>query len=60
MPTTPDLLNAREVAAIYGCSVATVHRLVERGKLMPAIQAPGKRGARLFRRSDVLAAARAA
>lgn len=56
----PDLLTAKEVAAIYGCSVATVHRLVARGTLAPAIQAPGKRGARLFRRTDVLAAARAA
>jgi hypothetical protein len=53
----PDLLAAKDVAAIYGCSIATVHRLVASGTLTPAIQAPGKRGARLFRRADVLAAA---
>lgn len=57
MPTTPDLIPTAEVARIYGCQVRTVHRLVERGILTPAIKAPGKRGALLFRREDVFAAA---
>ena len=57
MPQTPDLLPTAEVASIYGCDVRTVHRLVERGRLTPAIKAPGKRGALLFRRADVLALA---
>jgi hypothetical protein len=55
--TTPDLLPTAEVARIYGCDVRTVHRLVSRGRLTPAIKAPGKRGALMFRRSDVLALA---
>lgn len=57
MSQTPDLLPTAEVASIYGCDVRTVHRLVERGRLTPAIKAPGKRGALLFRRTDVLALA---
>lgn len=57
MPTTPDLIPTSEVARIYGCDVRTVHRLVQRGRLTPAIKAPGLRGALLFRRSDVLALA---
>lgn len=60
MTTTPDLIPTAEVARIYGCDVRTVHRMVARGVLTPAIKAPGKRGALLFRRSDVFAAARAA
>lgn len=57
MPTTPDLIPTAEVARIYGCDVRTVHRMVARGKLQPAIRFPGKRGALMFRRADVLAAA---
>lgn len=60
MTTHPDLIPAAEVARIYGCHVRTVHRMVADGRLVPAIKAPGVRGAYLFRRSDVLAAARAA
>lgn len=57
MPTTPDMIPTAEVARIYGCDVRTVHRLVKRGRLTPALKAPGLRGALLFRRSDVLALA---
>jgi excisionase family DNA binding protein len=62
MPQTPDLITTAEVARIYGCHVRTVHRLVERGQLEPAIKAPGLRGTLFFRRDDVLrlAAERAA
>lgn len=59
MTTHPDLIPAAEVARIYGCHVRTVHRMVTDGRLVPAIKAPGKRGAYLFRRADVLAAAQA-
>ncbi len=58
MPNTPDLIPASEVARIYGCHVRTVHRLVAKGDLTPAIKAPGAKGAYLFRRGDVLALAR--
>lgn len=57
MPNTPDLIPASEVARIYGCHVRTVHRLVAKGDLTPAIKAPGAKGAFLFRRVDVLALA---
>lgn len=57
--THPDLLPTAEVARIYGCDVRTVHRMVARGLLTPAVRAPGLRGALFFRRSDVLAAATA-
>jgi hypothetical protein len=57
MPNVPDLLPTKEVAAIYGCDVRTVHRMVARGDLTPAIKAPGPKGALLFRREDVFAAA---
>lgn len=57
MTTAPDLLTAAEVARIYGVHVRTVHRMVAKGDLSPAIKAPGIRGALFFRRSDVLAAA---
>ena len=51
------MIPTAEVARIYGCDVRTVHRLVARGRLTPAIKAPGLRGALLFRRADVLALA---
>ena len=56
--THPDLIPTVEVARIYGCDVRTVHRMVAAGRLVPAIKAPGLRGALMFRRGDVLAAAR--
>lgn len=57
MPTHPILLPTAEVARIYGKDVRTIHRMVDRGVLVPAIRAPGPRGAMLFRREDVFAAA---
>ena len=53
---TPDLVTTKEAAEILGVSVFQVARLVARGDLTAAVQAPGKRGARFFRRADVLAA----
>lgn len=57
MTTAPDLLTAAEVARIYGVHVRTVHRMVAKGDLAPAIKGPGIRGPLFFRRADVLAAA---
>ncbi len=57
MPTNPILIPTVEVARIYGRDVRTIHRMVARGILTPAIKAPGTRGAMLFRREDVFAAA---
>jgi hypothetical protein len=57
MPTHPDLIPTAEVAAIYGCDVRTVHRMVADGRLSPAIKFPGVRGALMFRRTDVLSLA---
>ena len=57
MTTHPDLIPTAQVAEIFGCDVRTVHRMVADGRLVPAIKAPGKRGAYLFRRADVFAAA---
>ena len=57
MTTAPDLLTAAEVARIYGCHVSTLHRMVAKGDLSPAIKGPGSRGPLFFRRGDVLAVA---
>ena len=57
-----DLLTTAQVAELTGLSVATVNRRADRGEIPVAAKAPGKRGARLFRREDVesLASERAA
>ena len=54
---TTDLISAAQAANLLGCSVATVHRRVADGDLVEAVKLEGLRGARLFRRSDVLALA---
>ncbi len=48
-----DLIRTKDVAGLAGKTVATVNRWVLEGKLTPAVEMPGKTGARLFRRSDV-------
>lgn len=48
-----DLVSTQEAADILGKSVATVNRLAANGSLVEAAKAPGLRGARLYRRSDV-------
>lgn len=48
-----DLIPAVEAAAILGRSVVTLHRWVKEGRIAEHVKAPGLRGARLFRRSDV-------
>ena len=55
MSTDPReaLIPTAEVARRLRCDVRTVHRLVARGILTPAVQAPGLRGALLFEPQDV-------
>lgn len=55
MPTTKQqLIGSAEAAKIRGCSQRTIHRLVQDGKLTPAMIAPGGfKGAYLFNREDV-------
>jgi excisionase family DNA binding protein len=42
------LLSTAEVADHLGVTARTVNRWVREGKLTPAAQAPGPKGARLF------------
>jgi len=51
MPT--ELLTSPQVAHRLGCSVRTVHRLVESDELIPAQKLPGPNGAFLFDAADV-------
>ena len=54
---TPDLVTTAEAADMLGRSVAYVTRLAtnpaDRPQLPTYAKAPGKRGARMFRRVDV-------
>lgn len=47
------LLSTAEVAELRGVSPRTVNRWVREGKLTPAAQAPGPKGARMFRAADL-------
>ena len=47
------VLTTAEVAEMTGKSVATINRWANAGTLPVAVQTPGLRGARLFRKSDV-------
>ena len=53
----PPLISTAEAAAILDCHVRTIHRLVEAGRLAPAAKVPGRTGAYLFNRADVVAIA---
>ena len=48
-----DLITTADVARMLDKTVSTVNRMVARGELVPAVKAPGKRGAHLFRRGDI-------
>ena len=48
-----ELLFTADVAARCGVTVRTVNRWVRDGKLTPVAQAPGPRGARMFRAADL-------
>lgn len=53
--TAPEYLPTAEVATRLAVDVRTVHRMVARGALTPALKAPGLRGAYLFSPADVSA-----
>lgn len=49
----PTLITTAEAAERLGVSVPTLNRWVRHGRVTPAIEAPGPRGARFFDPSDV-------
>lgn len=53
MSHNEQLLTSRDVAARKGVTVTTVNRWVNSGKLTPAVEVPGYRGARLFDEESV-------
>lgn len=48
-----ELVTTAQAAGILGCTVRTVHRMVQRGALHPVQQFPGYRGAYLFDKAAV-------
>jgi excisionase family DNA binding protein len=48
-----DLLRSLEAASLLGIDRATFNRWVAAGRIEPAVEFPGKTGARLFARADV-------
>ena len=46
-------LTTAEVANRLGVTVSTVNRMVTRGEIAPALQLPGRTGARLFTEDEV-------
>lgn len=52
---TDDLIPTKAVAEHLGTTVATVNRWAAEGRITPAVEMPGKTGARLFRLEDVKA-----
>lgn len=54
-----DLIGTVEAAEVLGVERSVLTRWVQTGRLPEAIKLPGATGARLFRRSDVEALAKA-
>ena len=52
-----QLLTADQASALVGVTRRTISRWAESDRLATALRLPGDKGARLFRRDDVLAAA---
>lgn len=50
-----DLIPTKAVAEHLGTTVATVNRWAAEGRITPALEMPGKTGARLFRLDEVKA-----
>lgn len=48
-----ELLPTKAVAELFSTTVATINRWAQEGKLVPAVEMPGRTGARLYRRSDI-------
>lgn len=58
-PTRPDLVGSAEAEAILGgIDRSTLMRWVTAGRLSPAYRAPGRNGAVIFFRDDVVALAK--
>lgn len=54
MQPTLDLIPTVEVAGILGRDVRTISRWTKSGRLTPATKLPGKRGAYLFDRHEII------
>lgn len=54
MGQEPNYLTTEQVARRLGKSVSTINRWAASGKLSPAVDMPGRTGARLYRAGDVL------
>ncbi len=48
-----NVIGVSDSAEIIGCSVSTVKRYVDSGRLAPVHQLPGRTGAYLFAREDI-------
>ena len=59
MPAPDDLIGTAEAAELLGKPITTINRMALNGRLPVAVQMPGRTGARLYRRADVLALIRA-
>lgn len=59
MHNTADLIGSKEATRLFTPAVdrATFNRWAAAGEIEPALTLPGKTGARLFRRADVIALA---
>jgi excisionase family DNA binding protein len=55
--TETDMITSAQAAVILGCRPRTVARMVEDGRLEPALKFPGWRGGYLFTRAEVERAA---
>ena len=55
MPAPDDLIGTAEAADLLGKPITTINRMALDGRLPVAVQMPGRTGARLYRRADVLA-----
>lgn len=53
MPNTSNLMASKDVCLALDINRSTLTRWVEKGKIVPAYQLPGNRGAFLFDPADV-------
>lgn len=53
MHNDQDLIGSSRAAALLGIDRATFNRWVSARRVVPAVEFPGKTGARLFHRADI-------